>query len=234
MKSAEGEYRDAEEALSKGNVAEALSAFADAAVGGYAPAAYRAGRMLDKGEGCEADAASAVRMYARFPDDMGCAFRLGIAYYLGRGVPRDYVKARGFFEASAGKGCAKAMFNLGVMFENGFGAERDPERAMKNYLQAADLGNAKAMYNVGTMHRFGRGVPRDDSKALEWFMKAAERGSAKAQFGMALAYHHGRGVPVDDSEAVRWCRLAEEQGLVKASKLKDHILSSHNIITSIG
>ena len=90
------------------------------------------------------------------------------------------------------------------------------------------------MYNVGTMHRFGRGVPQDDSKALEWFMKAAEMGSAKAQFGMALAYHHGRGVPVDDSEAVRWCRLAEEQGLVKASKLKDLILSSHNIITSIG
>ena len=50
-------------------------------------------------------------------------------YDKGRGVPRDYVKAVGWYRKAAKQGRAIAQNNLGVMYENGRGVPQDYVRA---------------------------------------------------------------------------------------------------------
>jgi len=54
---------------------------------------------------------------------------LGFAYYLGRGVPKDYVEARKWFLKAAQQGDADAQWILGTIYAEGKGVP-------KNYIQA--------------------------------------------------------------------------------------------------
>ena len=50
-------------------------------------------------------------------------------YDNGRGVPQDYVKARGWYEKAAAQGNAWAQHNLGVLYDNGRGVPQDYVKA---------------------------------------------------------------------------------------------------------
>ena len=54
---------------------------------------------------------------------------LGVLYDNGRGVPQDYVKARGWYEKAAAQGNAWAQHNLGVLYDNGRGVPQDYVKA---------------------------------------------------------------------------------------------------------
>ena len=54
---------------------------------------------------------------------------LGVLYDNGRGVPQDYVKARGWYEKAAAQGNAWAQHNLGVLYDNGRGVAQDSVKA---------------------------------------------------------------------------------------------------------
>ena len=53
---------------------------------------------------------------------------LGLLYYYGRGVPRDYTKAREWFEKAAAQGDADAHYNLGVLYDFEKGVPQDFSR----------------------------------------------------------------------------------------------------------
>ena len=69
---------------------------------------------------------------------------LGIQYYLGAGITRDFVAARRWFEKAAWAGNHEAQLNLGMLHMRGLGVERDLERAYAWFDRARQLGNARA------------------------------------------------------------------------------------------
>jgi len=89
---------------------------------------------------------------------------LGIFYYNGLGVARDYAKAREWFEKAADKGNTSAMYNLGTLYHNGQGVGRDYTKAREWYEKAADKDNASAMNNLGQLYANGWGVAQDYAK----------------------------------------------------------------------
>ena len=50
---------------------------------------------------------------------------LGMMYANGRGVPQDYVTARGWYEKAAAQGDAMAQYNLGAMYFYGQGVSQN-------------------------------------------------------------------------------------------------------------
>ena len=69
---------------------------------------------------------------------------LGIQYYLGAGVPRDFAVARQWFEQAAWGGNAQAQLNLGLLLMRGLGVERNLERAYAWLDRARRAGNTRA------------------------------------------------------------------------------------------
>ena len=65
-------------------------------------------------------------------------------YYHGKGVARDYAKAKEWFEKSAANGNNNAHTWLGLMYEEGKGVEKDTAKARTHYQQACNGGSEKA------------------------------------------------------------------------------------------
>jgi TPR repeat protein len=46
---------------------------------------------------------------------------LGLLYYNGKGVRKNYAQAAGWFEKAAAQGNVLARYNLGALYYNGYG-----------------------------------------------------------------------------------------------------------------
>jgi TPR repeat protein len=138
-------------------------------------------------------------------------FEEGDRRYHGRGVPRDYVKARHALEKAAVAGHAGAMHAVGWLHENGYGTARDYAKARAWYEKAAANANAPGMVNLARLHREGWGVAQDYAKARELYEKAAAAGSADGLAGLGWLHQHGWGVPLDYAKA----REFYEKGVAK-------------------
>lgn len=141
---------------------------------------------------------------------------LGVMYYKGQGVPRDYEEALRWFLKAAEQGNALAQRHAGVMYAFGAGVGRDYPEAVHWLRKAGDQGDALAQRILGFMYTKGQGVPRNDAEAVRWLRMAAVQGDALAQGALGGRYANGEGVPRNDAEAVRWFRKAAEQGYAKA------------------
>ncbi len=98
---------------------------------------------------------------------------LGLLYYYGRGVPRDYMKAREWFTKAAAQGDADAQYNLGALYDFGKGVPQDFFTARHWYEQAAMQGHAGAQNSLGALYEFGHGVKQDSVRAYMWYNIAA-------------------------------------------------------------
>jgi TPR repeat protein len=76
---------------------------------------------------------------------------LGIHYYLGLGVPRNFSKALAWYERAAIAGDINAQHNLGLMYESGQGVERDFEKAFVWLYAAHRQGNKNADAALDTL-----------------------------------------------------------------------------------
>jgi uncharacterized protein len=98
---------------------------------------------------------------------------LGLLYYYGRDVPRDYTKAREWFEKAAAQGHADAQYNLGMLYDFEKGVPQNFATAKRWYEQAATQGHAGAQNNLGALYEFGHGVKQDSVRAFMWYNVAA-------------------------------------------------------------
>lgn len=122
-------------------------------------------------------------------------FGLGVMYYEGIVVPRDYEEANYWFLLAAEQGFAPAQYNLGNAYRHGTGVAPDPQRAIYWWEQAAKQEFGPALYNLATTFALGEGVPRDRARALDYYRRAAATGHPVAQ-----AIVEGiRPVPGDDA-----------------------------------
>lgn len=120
-----------------------------------------------------------------------------LMYLYGKGVPVDYIKAKGLLTEAANKGSGEAMAQLGNLAFNGLGQSRDPVEALSLYKKAAQAGNADALYELGLLSETGVAQKLDFKEALASYQAAADKGNQKAMLALARMYHYGLGVDKD-------------------------------------
>ena len=141
--------------------------------------------------------------------DVEAQFALGVRYYFGKGVKKDYAEAFSWFSKAAEKEHMKAEYNLGVCFYYGKGVEKNYKKAAEWYLKAAEKGFPDAQYNLGKCFYLGEGVNKDPQQAMNWFRKAADNKFAKAQYTLGNIYYWTK---LDSTTGVYWYKKAAELG----------------------
>lgn len=107
---------------------------------------------------------------------LGAINNLGVLYYNGLGVARDYTEAARWFDRAAARGAAEAQFQLGLMYWLGQGVPADEAVAVRLMRTAANQGFPIAMINMGDIYRDGNGgTPIDLVRAYGWYMMGLER-----------------------------------------------------------
>jgi uncharacterized repeat protein (TIGR01451 family) len=140
---------------------------------------------------------------------------LGVCYYQGRGVAKDYTQAIEWFQKAATQGHAGAQCNLGICYDNGYGVVKDYTKAVEWYQKAAMQGYTIAQYNLGVCYQ----ETKDYTKAAEWFQKAAIQGHDRAQYNLGICYYKGSGVTKDHNKAIEWLKKAAMQGHAGAQQV---------------
>lgn len=176
---------------------------------------YQDAKKLKEQGGSPKEVAALYRKAAE-QGHMGAQYRLGVRYYYGNGVGKDYTEAAKWYRKAAEQGHATAQYILGVCYEGGTGVAKDTVEAAKWYRKAAEQGRTKAQNSLGVCFENGTGVEQDHVEAVKWYRKAAEKGHAEAQYKLGRCYFNGTGVVLDYAEAVKWYRKAAEQGYAAA------------------
>tara|TARA_R110000782_G_scaffold166829_8_gene258791 strand:- start:158 stop:673 length:516 start_codon:yes stop_codon:yes gene_type:complete len=90
---------------------------------------------------------------------------LGILYYLGFGVKKDYKKSLEWYERAAKAGHADAQRNYGDMINFGRGIQRSNQEAYKWYFAASQQGNQKAARQIQVLAASGNLSPNQQMHA---------------------------------------------------------------------
>ncbi len=90
---------------------------------------------------------------------------LGILYYLGFGIQKDYKKALEWYERSARAGHADAQRNYGDMINFGRGMQKDNYKAYKWYFAASQQGNERAKRQLDVIAASGNLTPNQQMHA---------------------------------------------------------------------
>ena len=106
---------------------------------------------------------------------------LGLMYYMGRGVARDYKQALQWHRKAAMQGKADAQYVVGAMYYTGNAVPQDHKTAISWFRKAAEQGHAEAQHALGLMYRYhAAGLPQDMVLAYMLWNLAAASGNANA------------------------------------------------------
>lgn len=117
---------------------------------------------------------------------------LGLLYYNGQSVQKNFSSAAYWFEQSAKQGLAAAQLNLGMLYFKGEGVIQNYEEALRLFKLAAAQKSSNAQYMLGLMYSSGLGVKRDEKIAYMWFNIAASLGHEKASQRRDKLYLNGK------------------------------------------
>jgi len=158
-----------------------LAPAASAAPATPAPFALQVKAGVDAWSG--GDYPTAVKAWAgpAAKGDADALFNMGQAYKLGRGVPKDLVKAEEYYSKAARLGHIRAADNYGILlFQTGRQREALP------WLEAgADRGEPRAMYVLGVAAYNGDFAAKDWVRAYALMTRAAGTGLAQAVTSLA-------------------------------------------------
>jgi TPR repeat protein len=106
---------------------------------------------------------------------------LGLMYYMGRGVPRDYKQAMAWHRKAAVQGQAGAQYVVGSMYYTGNSVPQDQKLAVLWFRKAAEQGHSEAQHALGLMYRYHvAGMPQDVVLAYMLWNLAAANGNMHA------------------------------------------------------
>ena len=106
---------------------------------------------------------------------------LGLMYYMGRGVTRDYKQAMVWHRKAADQGKADAQYVVGAMYYTGNAVPQDHKLAVEWFRKAAAQGHGEAQHALGLMYRYhAAGLPQDKVLAYMLWNLAAAGGNANA------------------------------------------------------
>ncbi|GAB6069447.1 hypothetical protein JCM30760_05440 [Thiomicrorhabdus hydrogeniphila] len=133
---------------------------------------------------------------------------LGIIYFEGKFVERNYTKAMKFYNKAASMDDLTAMFLIGDMYHRGVGVSQNSAVAYRWFKKAADRGHSLSQNNVGAMYDKGDGVKQNYDEAFKWYKKAAEQGVVFAEASLGVLYDKGRGVEKNAKKSFEWYKKA--------------------------
>ena len=113
---------------------------------------------------------------------------LGYMYKNGKGVIKDYIKAKELYEQGIEKGCHTSINNLGIMYHNGEGVTQDYNKAKELYELAIKKGGGHAYIYLGILYHNGKGVTQDYNKAKELYEMAIAKNIMDAMDNLVLLY----------------------------------------------
>ncbi len=106
---------------------------------------------------------------------------LGLMYYTGSGVQRDYKQAFEWHYKAALQGVPAAEYVIGAMYYTGNTVPQDQKLAVTWFRKAAEHGQADAQYALGLMYRYHvAGVPESPVIAYMLWNLAAANGHRNA------------------------------------------------------
>lgn len=143
--------------------------------------------------------------------DAEAQYRLGLAYYEGKGVAVDEKLAALWLKRAAQQNHPQGTFKFSDCLYYGVGIPKNLAKAFEFALVAAKLGNVDGMNSVAYAYQHGEGTDADPVLSTFWYRQAAERGQPDAQNSLGTAYECGRGVEVNEAEATLWYRKSAEQ-----------------------
>ena len=163
--------------------------------------------------------------------DVNAQFALGVRYYNGNGVPKDFDEAVKWYKKVAYSGNVQAQIMMGLCYEKGHGVEKDYTQACSWYRKAADQGDSNAQLLFGSyLNRQKRGRI-DEQEAVELFRKSAQQGNPNAQLLLSKCYFLGEGTDKDFVESYAYLNLAAvtNQTAKKMRESLEKMLSSDEI-----
>ena len=135
--------------------------------------------------------------------DVATCYKLGVMYFNGDGVERNYQKAFYWMDKarSGGYGDSNCVYYLGRCYEKGLGVKNDYVKARKCYDAASRDGNVRAKVKLADLYRRGLGCKKNPEGAMNLYIEAKEMGSLDAKMGIADLYLNGEGVAKDEAQA---------------------------------
>ena len=112
--------------------------------------------------------------------DAQALYELGLCYYLGLGVQRNFEEAARAFHSAAERKQVDAISALGVCYMEGRGVEYSPGKALKMFKLGAKFQGAVALYNLGLCYYYGYGCEEDRKAGYHYLQESAKLGFGEA------------------------------------------------------
>lgn len=140
-------------------------------------------KVGEQSPGTPSDAEQAIELYRKAADQglAAAQTQLGICYFEGIGVEKDYDEAVRLFNLAANQNDPDAYW----MLSQYYAFEQNEEGLFENAKKAADLHSAMGEFGLAECYQEGFGVKKDDSQANNWYEKAAKKGLMAAQVVLA-------------------------------------------------
>lgn len=128
---------------------------------------------------------------------------LGLMYYMGRGVQRDYKQAFTWHYKAALQGKADAQYVIGAMYYTGNAVPQDQKLAVQWFRKAAEQGHPDAQHALGLMYRYHvAGMPQDVVIAYMLWNLAAASGHRNASDQRASIARQMTQEQIDEAQAL--------------------------------
>lgn len=128
---------------------------------------------------------------------------LGLMYYMGYGVPRDYKEAFGWHLKAAQQGKADAQYVVGAMYYTGNAVPLDQKHAASWFRKAAERGNGEAQHALGLLYRYhAAGLSADPVIAYMLLNLAAANGNQNAVTQRAAIGKQMTQEQIDEAQAL--------------------------------
>lgn len=139
---------------------------------------------------------------------------LGLKYYNGNGVERDYKKAVYFFKLAADRKNKDGLYWLAECYMDGKGVSENHYRAVQYYYEAALLGEGYSQAKLGICYFLGDGIDKKPSEAFKWLRESIMYNGNyfMAGYHLALCYINGIGTEIDEKKGFRALSTAVEVG----------------------
>jgi S1-C subfamily serine protease len=113
--------------------------------------------------------------------DAALQYQLGLCYFNGTSVAKDYLEAARWWRKSAEQDYAPAQYQFGLCYYAGYGVEQNYAESAKWWAKSAERGNAPAQYNLGCCYFYGYGAGKNLVEADKWLNLASAAGNENAR-----------------------------------------------------
>ncbi len=113
-------------------------------------------------------------------------YAIGMLYWTGQGVTKDYFEASKWMHQAADLNHAGAQAKLGYLYTEGIAVEQNYEQAFHWFTRAARQGNIDGQYNLGIFYLNGWGTPQNKTMAAQYLAAASTQGDESAEQTLQL------------------------------------------------